>query len=203
MKYTDLVATSLDIKQYYDTYIKPINPNRYKEFNGKNLAVCPLHNDNDPSMGIVFDKRMKSKQRYHCFGCGANGDIVKLHQEILKRTNVKVLTYEESAKDLALLYHLEFTQKQIDNSALSYVEELSKSEDETLKILSNVDYFSNRDYTRQFSKLVDLKNRGGSLKSIKLNLDNLNLKLKESKIKEKQLWQIYKRHKTNQRTGFM
>ncbi len=180
MKYTDLVATSLDIKEYYDHHIRPINPNRYKEFTNKNLAVCPLHNDNDPSMGIIFDKRLKSKQRYHCFGCGASGDIVTLHQEILRRVNSKSLTYEDSAKDLATIYNLVFSDEDLAKSNLSWVEQLRLSEQSTLDIISSP-VLSNRDFTRQFAQLNDLSARG-TLDEVKLNLDALNLKLKESKL---------------------
>lgn len=185
MKYSDLVATSLDIREYYDTRIRIYNPERYKEFKNQNLAVCPLHNDTDPSMGIVYDKRLKSKQRYHCFGCGANGDIVKLHQEIEKRIHQKSLNYEDSAKDLAKLYNLSFTEEEIKDSNLSYVEELNKSQKLTNTILENPTHFSNRSYTKQFSKLLDLKSKGSSIKSIQHNLDILNVKLKESKRLEK------------------
>ena len=36
------------------------------------LAVCPFHNDTKPSLSIVDDKNF-----YHCFACGAHGDIIK------------------------------------------------------------------------------------------------------------------------------
>ena len=32
------------------------------------MAVCPFHNDRDPSMKLDL--------RYHCFGCGADGDAI-------------------------------------------------------------------------------------------------------------------------------
>ena len=36
---------------------------------GRNgMACCPFHNDKTPSM--------KLDQRYHCFGCGADGDVI-------------------------------------------------------------------------------------------------------------------------------
>ena len=38
------------------------------------LAVCPFHNDTKPSLSIVDDKNF-----YHCFACGAHGDIIKFN----------------------------------------------------------------------------------------------------------------------------
>lgn len=32
------------------------------------MAVCPFHNDKNPSM--------KVDKRFHCFGCGADGDVI-------------------------------------------------------------------------------------------------------------------------------
>lgn len=34
------------------------------------VAVCPFHNDHDPSLQIS-----KEKQNYHCFACGHSGDV--------------------------------------------------------------------------------------------------------------------------------
>jgi len=44
------------------------------ERSGRNgfKALCPFHNDSKPSLSIVPDK-----QFYHCFTCGAGGDIFK------------------------------------------------------------------------------------------------------------------------------
>ena len=32
------------------------------------MACCPFHDDKNPSM--------KVDQRFHCFGCGADGDVI-------------------------------------------------------------------------------------------------------------------------------
>lgn len=40
------------------------------------LAVCPFHNDTKPSLSIVDDKGF-----YHCFACGAHGDVFKFLME--------------------------------------------------------------------------------------------------------------------------
>lgn len=45
-----------------------------------NKAVCPFHNDKDPSLSLSDEKGL-----FHCFGCGAKGDIVtfyKMLQEV-------------------------------------------------------------------------------------------------------------------------
>lgn len=44
--------------------------------NRKGFAKCPLHGEKTASFGI-YDKDRK----YHCFGCGKSGDILKFVQE--------------------------------------------------------------------------------------------------------------------------
>ena len=36
--------------------------------NRSGMACCPFHDDHTPSL--------KLDQRYHCFGCGADGDVI-------------------------------------------------------------------------------------------------------------------------------
>lgn len=36
-------------------------------------ALCPFHADSDPSFGYDYEK-----DTYHCFGCGASGDLIRL-----------------------------------------------------------------------------------------------------------------------------
>lgn len=44
-------------------------------------ACCPFHTEDSPSFKVS-----PSKQFYHCFGCGANGDAIKFLQEHLGLT---------------------------------------------------------------------------------------------------------------------
>ena len=45
--------------------------------NGKNYtACCPFHNEKTPSFTVSEDK-----QFYHCFGCGAHGDVLDWLQD--------------------------------------------------------------------------------------------------------------------------
>ena len=37
-------------------------------------GLCPFHNEKTPSFTVSDDKNF-----YHCFGCGAHGDVISLH----------------------------------------------------------------------------------------------------------------------------
>ena len=63
--FIDKVKSKLDITSVIGTYInlQKTGPN-YK-------GVCPFHSDTHPSMMVS-----KTRQTYHCFVCGAHGDVI-------------------------------------------------------------------------------------------------------------------------------
>ncbi|MDO4261075.1 MAG: DNA primase [Eubacteriales bacterium] len=54
------------------------------------VGVCPFHNDRNPSMSVN-----QPRQMYHCFSCGAGGDVFKFVMEY------ENLTFPEAVKVLA------------------------------------------------------------------------------------------------------
>ncbi|MCI8532520.1 MAG: DNA primase, partial [Lachnospiraceae bacterium] len=54
------------------------------------VGVCPFHNDRNPSMSVN-----QPRQIYHCFSCGAGGDVFKFVMEY------ENLTFPEAMKVLA------------------------------------------------------------------------------------------------------
>jgi len=62
-------------------------------------GCCPFHNENTPSF-MVSEER----QRYHCFGCGADGDIFNFVQDI------EGMSFVEALKHLAAKAGVELTE---------------------------------------------------------------------------------------------
>jgi len=60
------------------------------------LSLCPFHNDSKPSLSIVDDKGF-----YHCFACGAHGDVFKFLMEN------EGLKFMEAVEQVAALAGLE------------------------------------------------------------------------------------------------
>ena len=60
MNVFEAVKQSVTTKQAAEHYGIHVNRN--------GMACCPFHNDKIPSM--------KLDRRYHCFGCGADGDVI-------------------------------------------------------------------------------------------------------------------------------
>lgn len=63
-----------------------------KEYSG----LCPFHHEKSPSFTVNDGKGF-----YHCFGCGAHGDVIKFFSE------TKGVSYAEAAKSLADSYNIE------------------------------------------------------------------------------------------------
>lgn len=80
----DEIASASDIVEVISDYIQV--KKRGKSF----LAVCPFHPDKNPSMSIS-----QEKQVYHCFSCGASGNVFRFLQEYEK------ITFQEAVIKLA------------------------------------------------------------------------------------------------------
>ena len=93
------------ILEYYRRVVEPMNPRRYK-MKGEKMMVCPLHNDHDPSMGIMLNK--KRGEIFHCFGCGRWGDVVELNVGVRQRLQGIYMTYDESLRDLCRVFDVDY-----------------------------------------------------------------------------------------------
>ena len=74
VKETDLVSNikdSLVLSDIIGGKVKLINSGKYLK------GLCPFHNEKTPSF-VVYDE----KGYYHCYGCGAHGDIINFVMNI-------------------------------------------------------------------------------------------------------------------------
>lgn len=68
---------------------------------GKNFrGLCPFHSEKTPSFYVNPEKRF-----YHCFGCGASGDVIKFVQEI------ENISFTEAIQKLAQRAGIELPKK--------------------------------------------------------------------------------------------
>ena len=105
------------IEDYYRKVVIPINPRKFRISSGGKM-ICCLHDDTDPSLGVM---KSKNGERYHCFGCGSWGDVVDLHIKVSKKYKKKSLNREEALKELCALFKIDYSEveeneKQIDTS---------------------------------------------------------------------------------------
>ena len=115
---------------------------------GEYLGRCPFHEEKTPSFTVNDAKRF-----YHCFGCGAHGDVIKFVSE----TNG--ISYKESAIKLA-------NDNGIDLPKMSAQQEQHYEEsDQIYKILDLAAQFFVGNLTSENNKY--LKERGLSEETIK------------------------------------
>ena len=61
MNVFETVKTSINMKEAAERYGVEVRYN--------NMALCPFHNDRNPSLYVADD-------HYHCFACGEHGDVI-------------------------------------------------------------------------------------------------------------------------------
>lgn len=89
------------IKNEYDIvdYIKMNGVNLEISGNGKWKGLCPFHNEKTPSFTVT-----EGFQSYHCFGCGAGGDILTFAMETHNITFPETLKMLAEEKNIDLGY---------------------------------------------------------------------------------------------------
>ena len=90
-------------------------------------ACCPFHHEKTASFSVS-----ESGQFYHCFGCGASGDVIKLVSEM------ESLDFMDTVKLLAERAGLPMPQTNIDSGRTA---ELKRRRDTILKILNDCAHF--------------------------------------------------------------
>lgn len=133
MKYSDYFP----IEEYYRRVVQPINKH-FKIVNSgsKVMMVCPFHNDHDPSLGIV--KKKSGEELCHCFGCNYWGDIVKVHQNIVKKYQARYISPEDSLVELCKIFDVNRDSLPVED--LSSIEDMGiRQENELLKAMDDFD----------------------------------------------------------------
>lgn len=100
----------INIADYFERYVKPLSPKfSTSSFYEHRTVVCPFHEDTDPSLGTINHRHLKGVRVYHCFGCGASGTVIRMHQRIQYSYHGKRMTDVEAAIDLCKLYGVDTT----------------------------------------------------------------------------------------------
>jgi DNA primase len=81
-------------------------------------ACCPFHNEKSPSFTVSQDK-----QFYHCFGCGAHGNVISFLMEFDR------LEFPEAIEELAQYHSIEVPREKGSAPALSQEQRQQKDND--------------------------------------------------------------------------
>jgi DNA primase len=110
------------------------------------VGLCPFHTEKTPSFTLDEDKQL-----YHCFGCGAGGDIFSL---LMEKEN---LNFPEALRYLAEKYHVPLPERQrINPEVLKLEDKLFKANELALGF-----FRKNLLHTQEGTKAFEyLKKRG-------------------------------------------
>jgi DNA primase len=88
----------------------------------KHVGLCPFHSEKDPSFTVDSEKQL-----FHCFGCGAGGDVFTL---VMEKEN---LSFPEAVKYLAEKFHIPLPrQTRLSPEALKLEERIFKTNEAAL-----------------------------------------------------------------------
>jgi DNA primase len=115
------VRETADIVEVISKYVN------LKRSGNNYVALCPFHLEKTPSFYVSPEKNM-----YHCFGCGASGDVIKFVSEIEK------ITINEALEKLANEYNIDIEKyrKKIVKDRVNY--------DDYTSVYNRVKAFYNR-----------------------------------------------------------
>lgn len=118
----------LSIQQYYMEFVAP-RASKYSryDFSRSNTVVCPFHDDNDPSFGVIKGK--DGVDRYHCFGCRVVGDFVDFYRGMERVFSSRTITEEQAISEIVSKYNiplgdLETSDKEVRLSREQQLEQL-------------------------------------------------------------------------------
>lgn len=98
-----------NIPDYYSKRVVPL-AGKFNQFtfeNTKNnMAICPFHDDHDPSLGLIKHKFLSNVMIYHCLGCGSAGTVVRFHQRIEQQYHGRVLSDKEACIELCNMFNI-------------------------------------------------------------------------------------------------
>ncbi|MEP1552775.1 DNA primase [Paraglaciecola sp.] len=150
-EFIDDIIARTDIVEIIDSRVS------LKKAGRNHQACCPFHNEKSPSFTVSQDK-----QFYHCFGCGAHGNVITFLMEFDR------LEFPEAIEELAQYHSIEVPREKGSSPAPSAAQKQQREND--YELMEKVaKYFSQQLKSHpDKNKAVDyLKNRGLSGEVVK------------------------------------
>jgi DNA primase len=154
-EFIDDIIARTDIVELVDSRV------RLKKAGRNHQACCPFHDEKSPSFTVSQDK-----QFYHCFGCGAHGNVISFLMEFDR------LEFPEAIEELAQYHSIEVPrekggapppsaeQKQQKESDYELMEKVAKYFAQQLRVHPDkakaVNYLKNRGLSGEIVKAFDM-----------------------------------------------
>lgn len=153
------------VTDYYDRFVHKLDGKFAKHsFKKDKHVICPFHEDTDPSMGLIKDKNDKQVEIFHCFGCGASGDVVRMHRRFSYISEGRNITLDDATHELAKIYGIEVDEELAEEQLRSL---LGKRE---MDVERNLGIYNFRSHSANLMK-VRMAQDEMSLDALAKNLD--------------------------------
>ncbi len=145
--FIDELLNCTDIIEFIDSYV-PL-----KKRGTSHTACCPFHNEKNPSFNVIA-----KKQFYHCFGCGASGNVISFVMGYLHQSFPEAI--ETLATRAGLAVPRDKNPEKLNHSLNLYqlLNRVSTYYQQTLKSSGQIaiDYLKQRHVTGELAKLYQL-----------------------------------------------
>lgn len=166
--------TVVTVEDYHLKYIQPLDSSfsRWNFYNSSKVLCCfKDHDDINPSLGTIPDKKHKNVRIYHCMGCGATGTVIRLHQRIQREYHNRRITDRESALELAKLYNIDVREyEEIDSDQATYIESYRN-------IQYLLDVYTIREYSSELLDCRKMFAKSSSIAKMQSSLNSANVKM--------------------------
>lgn len=160
------------VTDYYDRYVHKLGEKYQKSsFTKDKLVLCPFHGDINPSMGLLKDKTDKQVEIFHCFGCGASGDVVRMHRRFVYVSEGRNISLDDATHELSNLYGIEINEELAEEQIKSL---LGNRE---IEVEKNLGIYNFRSHSANLMKIRMVQDRL-PLKDLAENLDTVLTKWK-------------------------
>ena len=131
------MASKVDLLSYMERTV-----DFTKHSGNTHYCLCPFHDEDTPSLAVNEDE-----QFWHCFGCGASGNIYTW----IQRT--EHLTFDQTVQKVAQLTNSDINEY-VESESLNFFKTLSKLKKTDKEVPSRVPLDMDKDYIQRFKDEV-------------------------------------------------
>ena len=158
------------IKEYYEKVVMPLNK-KYR-YTKKDKFVCCLHDDTDPSLGIIMSKN--KGEIFHCFGCNSWGNILVLHKRVSLKFFNKRIDDELCKRELCNIFGIDYSSLPKEEYVLENVHDK-----DIRKELAMREALQRYDISDFRNSLIEGKMKGKEIEYFNTNLIRIMCELKK------------------------
>ena len=150
-----------NIPDYYDKIVHNLGDlYQDRSLNYHRTVICPLHDDTDPSLGLMNHRFLPKVKLYHCFGCNSTGDIIRFHQRVESRYHKREINEKTACEELAQLFGIPlegYADVSEDDYEAKYAQICQRIDKEVKHSYTSRDYSMELMTLRRKSEQVDLQ----------------------------------------------